>query len=195
MGCPGSPPIFAIALNNAIKRIVNRIKALAEADPEEGGTGRDDMFSELWSFLDDVIVSLPSRVAQLGFEIAAEELRKLGLDINVLKSKVHGKTMWPEWSDTFKSMWSKEGLIICGTPWASTGPQRALQNEEEQEAENFDILRLAWPLSKGNYVEAFVGRIQAKLQLVVNKIVDLPNHASANRPALQSAHVLLRQAV
>jgi len=195
MGCPGSPPIFAIALNKAIKRIVNRIKAAAAESTEEGGAKREDLFSELWSFLDDVILSLPSQVAQLGFDIAVEELRRLGLDINVLKSKVHGKKMRPEWSDTFKSMWSKEGLIICGTPWASTGPQRALQNEEEQDADNFDILRSAWPLGKDNFVEAFVGRMQAKLQLLVTKIVDLPTHASANKPALQSAHVLLRQAV
>ena len=87
MGCPGSPPGFAMALRRALGKAEARIRAEVGVDVSLARREAPDGFWALMSFLDDVVAILPRARAAEMLPIIVYELEQLGLQIHLLKCK------------------------------------------------------------------------------------------------------------
>jgi len=74
-GCPLSPALFAIGLAGALDHISSRLHEL-------------DASARLFSYLDDVMVTVPAHLADQALAVVAEELQRAGLEINQSKTAI-----------------------------------------------------------------------------------------------------------
>ena len=77
-GCPLSPALFAMGIADTLDNIIARVGALSSA-------------ARVFSYLDDVIVAIPSEHAAAAEAACVEELQRAGLVINTSKTAVWTK--------------------------------------------------------------------------------------------------------
>ena len=81
-GCPGSPVAFAFGMRRALRRIRARIQTWLDqmASPAASGT-----YLAILGYLDDLNVILPPVTAEHAIPIIQDELRTVGLAMNLEK--------------------------------------------------------------------------------------------------------------
>ena len=168
-GAPLSPAFFAAGVRDALTRLEERLRALADElgeDPEE---------VTIMAYLDDVLLGLPPSLVQRGLELAREELATAGLDL--VEAKTHAWAPEPpptavlDWLKE-RGFWCPEGFRLLGT-LLSGGREVALGTE--------------------GFTDAFLRAKAAEARNLVRKVAELTELVDPEWPAAQVAFQLLRQ--
>eukprot|EP00660_Eupelagonema_oceanica_P019730 gene19730-biopygen1270 len=194
-GAAFSPGAFAFGLRRALRRIRSRLGALLEAARASGMSGVAGTCAELLSYLDDMTLILPSMMMRVGVDVAREELALLGLELGEPKTVVWAKSgRCPRGCEAW---WrGGEGFVIVGAPFG-----RGRDAMEEGDGADLasvpevdhDVREVA--VGTTTYVRRFLEGQVAKVQDLIDKIVDIPRSAGPHQPAVQVANLLLRWCV
>ena len=114
-GCPGSPVAFAFGMRRALRRIGARIQTWLDqtASPAASGT-----YLAIPNYLGDLSVILPPVAAEHAIPIIQDELRTVGLAMNLEKSLCWAPSAKRPPGHGVSQLWNNasrhEGMILCG---------------------------------------------------------------------------------
>jgi hypothetical protein len=137
------------------------------------------------SFLDDLTLVVPAVLAAGARDIVREELRGVGLGVNMDKSVVWSPSGLcpPGCEEWYASAARHDGLLVCGRPYGASLADLS-----------YDPAGAAavWPLGSPAFVDEFLAGYAAKVEVFLGDVCGLMTHAGAEEPARQCANLLIR---
>ena len=174
-GDPMAPLLFACGMRPCLQQLERRLRERAEQLGLQPGR------IKVFAFLDDVLVVVPPELAKEAQQEADECLAVLGLELQAHKTQV--------WSPGaacpagLERQWRADGLTIVGVPLGDPLPDDSMPDFED--GHRVDV---GTPSFSAQHCAGVCSRASALLE----RIVDLPAHASPHQPAVQAAALLLR---
>eukprot|EP00666_Eupelagonemidae_sp_cell4sb_P017798 gene17798-biopygen41443 len=191
-GAPMSPPAFAFGLRRPLRNIRARIETLLQAAIDAGDITMAEGIVKLLSYLDDLTLLAPERLMGTAMHIAGEELAAVGLIRHDEKSLVWTKSgrCPPGCAQWWRN---SDGFVIVGAPFGRlSGSVGDAEEDGEQEVDH-DVVEVA--LGSPAFCRRFLDKQIAKVQDLIDRVVELPTLAGAHQPAVQVANLLLRYCV
>ena len=136
---------------------------------------------KVFAFLDDVLVAVPAELAAEVQTMADECLADLGLQLQAHKTQAWSpETACPA---GLEQQWRADGLTIVGVPLGEPLPSDGMP--DPRDGQRVDV---GTPSFAAQHCKDVCSRASAFL----DRIAELPVHASPHQPAVQAASLLLR---
>ena len=174
-GDPLAPLLFACGLAPKLAELEKRLRQLAQE------RGLDPNRVRVLAYLDDVTVLVPPELATEVLPAAQAALGALGLELRADKTQA-----WSRESACppgLQEHWRPHGLTLVGVPLGEPLPANGLPDSSD--AHRVD-------LGGGDFASHCCCEVADRATALLERLADLPTHASPHLPAVQVAALLLR---